>query len=119
MILNANAENGSSSLACLSISFPSSSSPLIDGTSVGAGKKSITASNIVWTPLSLYAEPHNTGNNSTANTPLRIAALISSSVTGSSSKTFIIKSSSNEAAASTIFWRYSSAWAFMFSGISE
>ena len=53
MILKANAANGSSSEACLSISFSFSSTPLIDGISVGAGKKSITASNIGWTPLSL------------------------------------------------------------------
>jgi len=46
MILNANAEKGSSSDACLSTSLPSSSVPLIEGISVGAGKKSITASNI-------------------------------------------------------------------------
>ena len=117
--MKANAEKGSSSLACLSISFPFSSSPLIDGTSVGAGKKSITASNIGWTPLSLYAEPHNTGNNSTAKVPLRIAALISPSVSSSPSRYFIIKSSSNETAASIIFSRYSSACAFIFSGISE
>ena len=37
IILNANAENGSSSEECLSISLPSKSVPLIDAISVGAG----------------------------------------------------------------------------------
>ncbi len=61
MILNANAEKGSSSEDFLVTSLPFSSTPLISATSVGAGRYSITASKSFCTPLLRYAVPHKTG----------------------------------------------------------
>ena len=71
-ILNASAENGSSSDDFLESSTSSSCelfgiTPVIALTSSGAGKKSITASSIAWTPLFLNAEPHKPTINSFAN----------------------------------------------------
>ena len=67
-ILNANAEKGSSSDAFLESSVSLSSEvPLTSSTSSGEGKKSITASNIVCTPLFLKAAPQRVTTNSFSN----------------------------------------------------
>ena len=83
--------------------------PRIAFTSSGAGKYSITASSIVWTPLFLNAEPHSAGTISLASVLVRMPDLISSTDSSFPSRYFSIKSSSASAAASTSFSRYSSA----------
>ena len=73
MILNARAENGASSLvgrvsgSSLSILWP-----LTSGTSIGDGRKSITASSSGCTPLFLKAEPHSTGTKTAPIVPFRM-----------------------------------------------
>ena len=52
-------------LRVASVSF--SSTPLIDGTSIGEGMYSTTASSMACTPLFLNAEPHITGTISLAS----------------------------------------------------
>ena len=54
----------------------------------------MTASSIGWTPLFLNAEPHRIGTKSNARVPVRIARLISSSVTSSPARYFSMNSSS-------------------------
>ena len=71
--LKASAANGSSSLLLRVIGVsPSTETPLMSGTSVGAGKKSTTASSNGCTPLFLKAEPHSTGTKAPETVPLRI-----------------------------------------------
>ena len=73
MILNASAANGSSSSERRSTgsSLPALT-PWIGGTSVGAGRKSTTASSSGCTPLFLNAEPHSTGTSLRWTVPLRM-----------------------------------------------
>src|SRR2546430_17711224 len=64
MILKASAAKGSSSEACRTIgSSEPILTPLIAGTSVGAGRESTTASSSGWTPLFLKAETPHTGGS--------------------------------------------------------
>ncbi len=118
IILNANAENGSSSEDFLVTSLPFSSIPFISGISVGAGIYSIIASNSFCTPLLRYADPHNTGMISTEIVALLKAAFNSCSVGSSPSRYFSIRSSSVSQIASIIMLLYSSASSFISSGIS-
>jgi hypothetical protein len=61
MILNASAENGSSSEPALAFGSFSSLTPLTGGMSIGDGMYSITASSMRCTPLFLKAVPHSIG----------------------------------------------------------
>ena len=58
--------NGSFSLALRSTGSPFMSMPSVGLMSIGAGRKSTTASSMGCTPLFLNAEPHSTGTNSNA-----------------------------------------------------
>ena len=86
MILNASAENGSSSLAARVTSSPFRSCATIGGTSSGEGRYQMIASSSGCTPLFLNADPHSTGTPSFASVARRIARR-SSSMVGSSSWT--------------------------------
>ena len=109
MILNASAENGSSSDECLSISFPSRSVPLIEGISVGAGMYSTIASSNFCTPLLRYAEPQHTGTAVHSHVALRRTFFISSTDGSSPSRYCIMRSSSNSQIFSISSVRYSAA----------
>ena len=117
-ILNASAENGASSDVSLSISFPSSSTPLIWSISNGDGKYSTILSNNNCNPLFLYADPQHTSVALLLNVAFLKPFLISVSVNSSPSKYFIIISSSCSAAVSTIFALYSLAFSTNSAGIS-
>ena len=69
-------------------------------------------------PLSLNAVPQNAGVMVLARQPLRIAFLISSTVSSSPAKNFSMSASSCSAALSTIFWRHSFAFSTYSSGMS-
>ena len=118
MILNASAENGSSSEECRSTSFPSRSVPFIEGISVGAGMNSRTASRSFCTPLFLYALPQHTGTAVHSHVPFRRAAFNASTSGSSPSRYAIIRSSSSSQIFSTSSVRYSSASSFISSGMS-
>ena len=98
MTLNANALNGSSSfgLRLITISLSFGSKPLIAPISRGDGKKSLTASNSLCTPLFLNAEPQSVGMNVLSIQPFLIAALSSFSVISSSDKYFSSKCSTKK-----------------------
>ena len=101
-ILNAKAENGSSSLELLDVaSSVFGLMPSIAFTSSGAGRYSMTASRTACTPLFLKAEPHSANVISFARTLSLRPFLISSSERSPSSKYFSIKVSFASAAAST------------------
>ena len=117
--LNANAENGSSSLLFRKSFFPSSKIPSIGGTSIGLGKYHTIASSNNLTHLFLNAVPHRTGNNLVLITPFLIQFLISSTVKLSPARNFSIIASSNSTISSNILFLHSSALAFRFSGISS
>ena len=118
MILNASAENGSSSEECLTTSLPSRSVPLIGGISVGAGMYSRIASRSFCTPLFLYAEPQQTGTAVHSQVAFLNTFFISSTEGSSPSRYIIIRSSSNSQIFSMSSERYNSASSFMSSGIS-
>ncbi len=102
-ILKARAENGwSSSETRVSTVSPSSSTPSMARTSVGAGRYSTTASSMACTPLFLNAEPHSAGTISLARVRMRSPCLISSSVSSPPSRYLSMSSSLASAAASII-----------------
>ena len=109
-ILNASAANGASSVTGQSTNVSSWCGrwPWIAGTSIGAGRKSITASSSACTPLFLNEAPQSTGTNSIAIVALRIAWRISATVSSSPARYFSISSSSCSTAASTALWRAAS-----------
>ena len=87
-------------------------------TSVGEGRKSITASNTLCTPLFLNADPHKVGTKALSRHPFFKASLISSGDISSPSKYFSINASSKLATSSTKKFLHLSASAFNSSGIS-
>ena len=103
MILNASAENGSSSdgVRC-SCSSVLGFTPFTAGTSIGAGRYDSTASRSFCTPLFLNAVPPRTGTTLPARVPLRIARLIISEVVGFPSRYACKSSSSYSAIASSM-----------------
>ena len=118
MILNASAENFSSSDALRSADSPLSSSPLTGGMSTGDGRKSITASSMRCTPLFLKAVPHSIGWISQAMVRSRSALTISARVSSSPPRYFSISASLASAADSTIFSRHSLQVATSSAGMS-
>ena len=78
-ILKASAENGSASSGWRSMVLlgSSASTPVMAGTSVGAGMNSTTASSMDWTPLFLKALPQSVSTISLWITRWRRPALMS------------------------------------------
>ena len=118
-ILNAIPEKGSSSSDDLLPSSSLSRIPVTGLTSLGAGKKSTTASSMVCTPLFLNADPQRQGTISLLNVLSLIPIFMSSSDKSPSSRYLSINSSLASAADSTIFSRHSSARPLRSSGISS
>ena len=96
----------------------STEEPSILSTSIGDGKKSITASKTLCTPLFLKADPHKVGTKAFSKQPFFRASLISSEDISSSFKYFSIKASSKLATSSIKKFLHFSASANDSSGMS-
>ena len=119
-ILKARAEKGSSSSDFLEASVPSwSITPVTALIWLGEGRKSITASSIVWTPLFLKADPQRQITISDSKVLCLNPSLISSSVKSPSSRYLFINSSLASAADSSIFSRHNMQASIISSGISS
>ena len=102
--LKANAENGSSTLLCLSTTSSgfAGDTPSIGGKSTGLGRYCTTASSSGSTHLFLNADPHNTGTAFNPITASRRVFRISSLPTGFPSRYSVMMSSSKSESASII-----------------